>query len=141
MKIIVIDANVWVSAYLFGGSPKAAVNHAIRHGRVYMTLACLEEIYKTLQKPKFRPKLLETRQTPEGILQKVIRTVVFLSSPQEPIPLDPALRDPDDRIILACAHAAKADLILTGDKDLLTLHPHKVFQILTPAQYLKQEHP
>jgi putative PIN family toxin of toxin-antitoxin system len=46
-------------------------------------------------------------------------------------------RDPDDNMILECAERADAEVIVTGDKDLLTLAAYKLTKIVTPAQYLK----
>jgi predicted nucleic acid-binding protein len=45
-------------------------------------------------------------------------------------------RDPDDDMVLECAVVAGAQLILTGDKDLLSLNPYKGILILTPAEFL-----
>ncbi|HRF64192.1 MAG TPA: hypothetical protein P5260_18035 [Candidatus Competibacter sp.] len=39
--------------------------------------------------------------------------------------------------MLACALAAKADVIVTGDKDLIVLHPWNGIQILSPADALQ----
>ena len=45
-------------------------------------------------------------------------------------------RDADDDDVLACALAANASMIITGDKDLLVLHPWRSVQILNPANAL-----
>jgi hypothetical protein len=47
-----------------------------------------------------------------------------------------ASRDPDDDHVLGCALAAGAQLLITGDKDLLTLHPYGAVAIVTPSQFL-----
>lgn len=43
-------------------------------------------------------------------------------------------RDPDDDHVLACALAAKADLIVSGDRDLLTLKSFREIPIVTAAE-------
>jgi len=48
-------------------------------------------------------------------------------------------RDPRDDKFLELAVDGRADLILTGDSDLLTLHPFRGIAILTPAQYLEPD--
>lgn len=48
------------------------------------------------------------------------------------------MRDPDDDHVLACATAAKADLIVSGDKDLLDLYMHRDILILTPTDALQR---
>lgn len=50
-----------------------------------------------------------------------------------------ACRDPDDNKVLECAERAGADLIVTGDKDLLVLSSHAGIKIITPAEYLQME--
>ena len=47
-------------------------------------------------------------------------------------------RDPKDDKFLEVALNGKAELILTGDSDLLTLHPWRGIAILPPARYLKR---
>jgi putative PIN family toxin of toxin-antitoxin system len=46
-------------------------------------------------------------------------------------------RDPKDNMLLELALSGGADLIVTGDKDLLCLHPWRGIAILSPADYLK----
>lgn len=49
---------------------------------------------------------------------------------------EPVCRDPDDDAILATALAARADLLVTGDKDLLVLGSYEGIPIVTPAECL-----
>jgi putative PIN family toxin of toxin-antitoxin system len=46
-------------------------------------------------------------------------------------------RDPDDDKLLECAERADAEIILTSDKDLLSLGSYKRIRIITPAEYLQ----
>jgi predicted nucleic acid-binding protein len=46
-------------------------------------------------------------------------------------------RDPKDDKLLELALSGRADLILTGDEDLLVLHPWRGVSILTPSAYLQ----
>jgi putative PIN family toxin of toxin-antitoxin system len=46
-------------------------------------------------------------------------------------------RDPGDDMFLECATLAKADLLVAGDKDLLTLGAYKETGIVTPSEYLR----
>jgi len=55
----------------------------------------------------------------------------------DPPPLSaPVSRDPDDDALLALAVAAQADLIITGDADLLTLGSHDRIPIVDPVSAL-----
>lgn len=46
--------------------------------------------------------------------------------------------DPDDDAVLACAVAAEADYMVSGDPHLLTLEQFRHIPILTPAQAVDQ---
>lgn len=60
----------------------------------------------------------------------------------EPQPLSvPVCRDPDDDHVLACALAAQATVIVSGDKDLLDLQPYKGIPILPAAAALQHLQP
>lgn len=45
-------------------------------------------------------------------------------------------RDPDDDHVLACAIVASADLIVSGDRDLLELNSYQGIPVLKPADAL-----
>lgn len=49
-----------------------------------------------------------------------------------------SLRDPDDSSVLACAIAAGADVIVTGDADLRTLGSYRGIIILSPSEYVER---
>jgi putative PIN family toxin of toxin-antitoxin system len=55
----------------------------------------------------------------------------------KPLP-QPVCRDEDDDNVLATALAAKAEIILTGDKDLLTLKAFAGIIILSPRQFVER---
>ena len=51
-------------------------------------------------------------------------------------------RDPDDNLLLAAAHAGRAEFLLSNDRDLLELPPEfrrrQPFQVITPAAFVAQ---
>ena len=56
----------------------------------------------------------------------------------EPLPLDERVcRDQDDNVVLATALAGQADVIVTGDADLLVLKKFRGIRILSPRQFLE----
>jgi putative PIN family toxin of toxin-antitoxin system len=56
----------------------------------------------------------------------------------EPLPLPARVcRDKDDDIVIATAVAGKADVIVTGDDDLLALKKFRQIRILSPRQFLE----
>jgi len=57
----------------------------------------------------------------------------------EPVPIPPTIiADPDDDHVLACALAADAELIVSGDKHLIGLGAFKDIEIITAAQALER---
>ena len=64
---------------------------------------------------------------------QVIRDYLDIINLSEPIEISPVARDPDDDHVLACAYAAQADLIVTGDADLLTLQKYQKIRIVDAA--------
>ncbi len=59
-----------------------------------------------------------------------------LVRPELAIPLN-ACRDPADNMLLECAVSGNAEWIVSGDKDLLMLHPFHGVKIVSPADLLK----
>jgi len=65
----------------------------------------------------------------------MLAQVRLLAEIVDPPPLpEPVSRDPDDDAVLALAAAARPDLIITGDKDLLILGSHAGVPIVSPAE-------
>ena len=50
-----------------------------------------------------------------------------------------ACLDPKDNKFLELAVNGPAEVIITGDKDLLILHPYQSIPIITPAHYLNKK--
>ena len=48
----------------------------------------------------------------------------------------PECRDPDDTIYLSAADIAKAEVLVSGDKDLLVLDSYKAVKIITPSEFI-----
>ncbi len=118
MKRIVIDANTLASgsADPHGDSPPCLLFSELEEMR-FEAIICPEllgEITDTLHKPYFLDRIGETNV--EDILTGIADACTMLDDPPE---IDTILRDPEDDYLVALARAAKAELIVTGDKDLL----------------------
>jgi putative PIN family toxin of toxin-antitoxin system len=107
-----------------------AVDKAWLEDETILSLATWTEMQLVLRRPKFRSYILPG--TLETYLDRVrlIATFVALAEPIR------ACRDPKDDKFLEVAVHGRAELILTGDTDLLVLHPFRGIAILTPADYL-----
>ena len=80
--------------------------------------ALLAELAEVVARPKFKDILARSNTNSELMLAQVR----LLAEVVDPPPLqEPVSRDPDDDAVLALAAAARPDLIITGDKDLLVL--------------------
>ena len=70
--------------------------------------------------------------------QQLFDQLVLILHPSMDIPLKSRVcRDPDDDVVLACAVSARADYIVSGDKDLLVLNEFEGTPILSVAQTLE----
>jgi putative PIN family toxin of toxin-antitoxin system len=130
---IVIDTNVLISRFLKRNSvPAQAVAHAVRSSVVLVSTATFAEVETVFQRRKFDSFFTLARR--REMLEEFRILAAFVPIP-EPIH---ACRDPRDDKFLEVAVHGKADLIMTGDTDLLALHPFRGIAILTPAEYLEQ---
>lgn len=88
----------------------------------------------TLAYRKFATRIARY-QTSVAALTAQYAAIVSLVTPAVIAPT--VLRDPDDDAVLACALAAQADLIVSGDADLLVLKQFQGMRIVTAAQAVK----
>jgi putative PIN family toxin of toxin-antitoxin system len=130
---IVADTNSLVSRLLLPESvPARAVRKAISEGQLLISDATLEELAAVLSRPKLDPYVsVEDRQEFIRVLNRVVERVEIISPVK-------ACRDPKDDKFLEVVVNGEADLIMTGDKDLLALHPFRGMEIITPREYAKR---
>ena len=130
---IVADTNLLVSRLLLPQSlPAQAVRKAVDEGQLLVSDATLGELADVLSRAKFDPYVsLEDRQDFIRVLNRVAERIIVTA----PIK---ACRDPKDDKFLEVALNGEANLILTGDRDLLTLHPFRGVDILSPREYLER---
>lgn len=125
---VIFDSGVWISAISRRGVPLSAITHGLDKDHVLTCTELEDEVVRIMYK-KFAVNTEETRQQLCELLEKSVRIVVTGT-------LSGICRDPKDDFILECAVTGDADLIVTGDKDLLALDPYGTIRILTPRQYL-----
>ena len=132
--IIVIDTNIWVSALQYGGkgtTPIRAVEKALRKE----TLATAPEINAEIQRilvEKFQWSFGEA----ERLINSYFKRAIYVTTTSS----IHVCRDPNDNMILECALVAGAQVIVSGDKDLLVLGSYQGIRIVTPAEFLQENH-
>lgn len=130
---MVIDTNLWVSRLLMpGGTAARAVDHGLSWGVPLVSEATLAELSDVLSRDRFDRYVTRTdRQHFLRLLGGVVRVVPIT---QRIV----ACRDPRDDRFLDVALSGEAHLILSGDRDLLELHPFHGIEILSPADFLRR---
>jgi putative PIN family toxin of toxin-antitoxin system len=128
----VFDTNTLISAALLDGSTNArALDEAFKVGEVIISEATFSEFSQVLFRKKFDRYLTNERRF--QIINKIKRDAMM----QVCVTKVDVCRDPDDNKYIGLAIDAGAICIVTGDKDLLILHPFNNINILTAAEFLK----
>lgn len=134
-KGVVIDTNVWISAFLMKtGAPAAVVRNVITHGRPVFSLQTFAELEARLWLPKFDRYLgMDDRKF---LLQDASALAHWVEVPPDMV-AQKFCRDADDDKFIHAALAAEASWLVTGDKDLLQVPALPRLRILTPAAALE----
>lgn len=131
---VVLDTNVLLSGLMFPDGAPGRVVGAWREGRFDLVISIhqLAEIGRTLAYPKIRRILgWDDERIERFIRQLYIRAqIVDLDGIAVEVP-----SDPDDAPILATLVAARADALISGDRDLLVLRDR--YAILSPAEFVR----
>jgi putative PIN family toxin of toxin-antitoxin system len=131
--ILVFDSGNWISAIRYGSVPRCAILRAVSQDTIAICNEIEAEVIRIMLR-KFGVIEREVRLGMEAFLPNSIR--VALTAPFPAI-----CRDPKDDFLLECAALGRADIIVTGDKDLLALESFRSTRILTPRQYLDLAQP
>ena len=135
---LVADTNVFVSAAL-GRSPQAPsvrIINAALDGRVefVMSPALLAEIADVLARPRIR-KRISAEDVSWSSATSWLRNLTFADPANPPS----VCRDPDDDYLVALTLTASADVLVSGDDDLLAVEPERAgVEVLTPRQLIER---
>ena len=127
--IVVFDTNVLIAAIITEGICSKLL-HRARAGE-FSLVSCpfiMMELRRTLSK-KFRLSPGETASAMEPIGEAIEQSI------DHDLKITDICRDVDDDNIIACAVAAKADYLVTGDSDLLDIKSYRDIKIITPRDF------
>ncbi len=111
-------------------APALCIESVIRGGQLVTSHDTLRELFERLLSPKFDRYVTRARR--EELLARLAPLVEIV----EIVQLVRPCRDPRDDKFLEAAVNGRADVLITGDKDLLALHPFRGIAIVNPADYL-----
>lgn len=131
---IVLDTNVIISAALSKNSTSfLAFERVIDSHTSLISLSTFKELQATVYKPKF-DKYFSLEDTRPGIIETVLR-YSFVIIPAITVKV---CRHANDDKFLELALTGKADCIISGDPDLLVLHPFENIHIISPKEFLER---
>ena len=130
---VVLDTNTLVSGVLLADSvPGKAVRKAIADDQVLMSEDSLYELADVLSRKKFdRYISVEDREEFVRLVLRVVEMVPCVRAVH-------ACRDEADNRILEVAVNGDAELIVSGDSDLLMLNPFRGIAIIKPGDYVQE---
>ena len=129
---VVVDTNVLISAALKENTPPEAAVHRAAGSHVLLKSTLTErELFVTLDRPRLAPLI---RPRFRDWLHELMAAAELVDITERIA----ACRDPKDDKFLELAVSGKADVIVSGDGDLLDLNPFREIPILTPAAFVQR---
>ena len=128
---VVFDTNVWISFLI--GKRLSIIEKYISNRQIIIvtTDQLVEEIKEVTNRDDLK------KYFPYSKVLELIRFLEVIAEKHKITPQHFISRDPKDDFLLDLIAISKADYLVTGDKDLLTLHPFKSTAILTPSDFEK----
>ena len=128
---VVLDTNVVVSALLLPDSvPRQAFDKAVDQGEIIISTPVLLELAEVLARTKLNKYLSEQERT--RFLVALLKETELVSITQQ----INECRDAKDNKFLELAVCGNADVLVSGDRDLLVLNPFREIDIVTPRDFL-----
>lgn len=126
MKVL-LDTNVLVSAFTTRGLSADVVRLILTEHELLTGEVNLTELERVLQKRMGVPA------PGVALVLQLLRDQTIIPRPKRPP--DVSVRDPDDLWVLASALAGGAEVLVTGDQELLVLHGNVSLAVLSPRGF------
>ncbi len=135
MICAVVDTNIFIRALIKPQGSVGPVLTRLRDGDYILLYAelLLDELLAKFALPRIRAKY----HLSDEDVETVLALILLRGEPITPNRRITACRDPKDNIVLEVAVAGQADFIVTGDNDLLVLHPFEGIPIVGPSEFLE----
>ena len=127
---IVLDANIFISAFFWGGKPQQVMERVISGiDELYITKEIMDEIEDVIRRPKF--------QANKDMVNYFLTSIEEIGNKITPQKLQSnGSRDRKDNIYIECGIAANADYIISGDIHLLEMGKYGKIRISSARDYL-----
>jgi putative PIN family toxin of toxin-antitoxin system len=135
---IVLDTNVVLSALLWRGTPYRLLATIGQRSSIqlYSSTALLEELADVLTRPSATKRLALIGRSAREVLADVVEAIELVEPASVPRVV---VGDVDDDQVIAAAIAARADLIVSGDrKHLLPLGSHQGIDIVDASEAVRR---
>jgi putative PIN family toxin of toxin-antitoxin system len=124
---VIIDSNIAIAAVASHGLCEVLMELCLEQHQIILCEGIMREIER-----KLRTKL----SVPAPVIAEYLRVLRNNAEMLEPETVPEAVcRDHDDLMILGLVSSGKADVVVTGDKDLLVLGSYNAAQIVTPRAF------
>ena len=132
----VVDTNILVRALIKPQGTVAPVLHRLRDGLYTLIYSdgLIEELVDVLSRPRIRDKYSVDQEVVEALLQLILAQGESAAA----VRTITVCRDPKDNKVLEAGLSGRADVIVSGDEDLLVLNPFEGIPILGPKEFLER---
>lgn len=133
---LVLDTNVVVSALVWGGTPYKLLR-AATDGDIELVAspALMDELREVLAREHLASRLAQQRSSVQQAIELYGELVIHISPLTAPRAVP---RDKDDDQVVAAAIAASADLLVSGDADLLSMGSYEGIAIVSVTEAVRQ---
>lgn len=131
---VILDCNVIISAGLNAGTCRCLIDEVLLKHQLFLSQEIITEYYRVI--PRFGFNANATKK-----FNEIIPVILEMSIIIEPLAHSFNLVDPDDEIYLATALAAKADVLITGNKKHFPLEEYGEVKIASPREFLNLTKP
>ena len=130
----VLDANVYVSAYVRPEGPPGQIVERFLRDRAFELVVSAEIAEEALRALSY-PKVLRSARTkvePALWFEDIVMLAELVTGQQ----IEPVSKDPDDDKYVAAAIEGRASFVVSGDPDLLDINEHGGIRIVNPRAFL-----